>query len=849
MLDRGNERQRQQRLYDDLRKKLLDLSRRNPMLNYKHRAGSRRQLRIVHTNLESAFEELTIKQRELPFAPLPELDDIPEDELTDTFKAALGYAKSTDLDYLTRLAALDAVARQDDNSLARLERWLRDRIREQLELPPRPSRQEFNLVEHARKKGIDPSYELSAMLPTDASIVRRLQSMFFADELNSRLARITADARLSEQETGLSTLFLAFGFLRWYESNDSDVANFAPLLLLPVQISKRVQGRRAVYSIKAASETPEINLSLRELMLRNSPDVTRHFPDFDDEADGIESYFNKVRSAIEGLTRWQIERNLTLGHFAFGRLAMYEDLSADNWAEPPVDHPLLESLLRGSEAESSGDLHFASDYDLDDEVIENVAPILINDADASQHSAIVDVMNGKNLVIEGPPGTGKSQTITNIIANALYAGQTVLFLADKLAALEVVKDRLDAAGLGEFCLELHSDKAHPKPIVESLKQRYDLAQYAGGEPNWREELQRLRSARARVRAYLSALHGRDHHDDRTPFDLMWATIAARRELTKEFEAVRRINLDSILSKGWQEIDHSKDVLRLYAQVVRDYGERHGAFANATWSKAGFAALIDDDPDLIADNIRDTYESGRALTELLAANSSTIGPDLPQSPRAIQAWAESISRLPAIPEDYFLPQLSTFPLTEIEAAAKLAAERMELVTHPIAHIPSDNVEAISKLARQIEQAALMDLSPAEIVDRAARMGRRQQTLIECLNVFSQLISAFRPSSDPNIATAREMASIVKFASTIPSELDSYLWFDGVEFEALLADGARRQLKSLGSGPDFESPISSPFREEMATLGRPADRRGSKLGHGAPSHRDDPHWQTPTCETRN
>jgi hypothetical protein len=84
--------------------------------------------------------------------------------------------------------------------------------------------------------------------------------MFFADELDSRLARIVADARLSEQETGLSTLFLAFVFLRWYESNDSDVANFAPLLLLPVQISKRRQGRRAVYSIKAASETPEINL-------------------------------------------------------------------------------------------------------------------------------------------------------------------------------------------------------------------------------------------------------------------------------------------------------------------------------------------------------------------------------------------------------------------------------------------------------------------------------------------------------------------------------------------------------------------------------------------------------------
>jgi hypothetical protein len=427
LLDRGNEGQRHQRLYEDLRKKLLDLSRRNPMLNYKHRAGSRRQLRIVDTNLESAFAELALNQRELPFAALPEPDDIPEDELTDTFKAALGHAKSTDLDYLTRLAALDSVARQDDTSLARLERWLRDRVREQLEIPARPNRQEFNLVDHARKKNIDPSYELSSTPPADARIVRRLQSMFFADELDSRMARIAADARLSEQETGLSTLFIAFGFLLWYSSNDSDVANFAPLLLLPVQISKRLQGRRAVYSIKAASETPEINLSLRELLLREPPDVSRHLPDFDDETDGIESYFDKVRSALDGLNLWRIERNLTIGHFAFGRLAMYEDLSPENWPEPPVDHPLLQSLLHGSEHESAGGLHFATDYDLDDEAIENTAPILINDADASQHSAIVDVMNGKNLVIEGPPGTGKSQTITNIIANALYAGQTCCF--------------------------------------------------------------------------------------------------------------------------------------------------------------------------------------------------------------------------------------------------------------------------------------------------------------------------------------------------------------------------------------------------------------------------------------
>ena len=94
------------------------------------------------------------------------------------------------------------------------------------------------------------------------------------------------------------------------------------------------------------------------------------------------------------------------------------------------------------------------------------------DEKPSQHSALVDVMKGKNLVVQGPPGTGKSQTITNIIANALAAGKRVLFLAEKQAALEVVKRRLDWAGLGDFCLELHSDKSSPKSVISSIQARY-----------------------------------------------------------------------------------------------------------------------------------------------------------------------------------------------------------------------------------------------------------------------------------------------------------------------------------------------------------------------------------------
>jgi hypothetical protein len=243
------------------------------MLNYKHRAGSKRQIRIVDTGLEATYSVLVQGEKSLSIDPLPEPDDIPEDERTETFLAALGQAKTADLEYLVKLEGLDAVARQDENSLAELERWLRDRVRDLLGLPPRQNRQQLNLNEHARKHGIDPSYEL----PENSTEKKNpcLRTLYFADELEARLARITADARLAEQETGLSTLFLAFGFLRWYESNGSEVSNFAPLLLLPVEIHKRIEHRRAVYKLKAAAEAAEINLSLRELLKRNSPDFPR----------------------------------------------------------------------------------------------------------------------------------------------------------------------------------------------------------------------------------------------------------------------------------------------------------------------------------------------------------------------------------------------------------------------------------------------------------------------------------------------------------------------------------------------------------------------------------------------
>ena len=323
-------------------------------------------------------------------------------------------------------------------------------------------------VDYARLHGIDPSLDLDPA--SDGKDDPVLQSLKFPDELEVVVEKISADARLAEQEMGLSTLFLAFGFLEWYESDTSDKGAFAPLLLLPVQIDRQKSKGKPIYSLSVREGGAEANLSLQKLLETN---FGRKLPDFaaddEDTPGSIEAYVEQVKAAIDGLKRWQVRRWLVLGHFSFGRFAMYSDLEPQKWGDP-VARDLVGSILRGTERKTDSDSlpGVPDDYPIDEPEIERIASFLIQDADASQHSALVDVMKGSNLVVQGPPGTGKSQTITNIIANALAVGKRVLFLAEKQAALEVVKRRLDRAKLGDFCLELHSDKVSPKTVVASL---------------------------------------------------------------------------------------------------------------------------------------------------------------------------------------------------------------------------------------------------------------------------------------------------------------------------------------------------------------------------------------------
>ena len=568
-------------IYGDLRLRLLDLSRRNQLLNYGLSARSKRLLRIVDCSLEDAHRQLVGQESTLQIEPLPEPDTIPSEERTEEFRLALDRARATDIDYLATLDALEATSRDDDVAFERLERQLRDRVRNELGFPPRPSRSEINRNEHAREINIDPSFDLD---PSCSNGRGCLQTLVFPDELEAVMEKIVAGARLAEQELGLSTLFLAFGFLEWYDNDASDKKAYAPLLLLPVQIEKLRRRGKPVYSVTAREEAAEANLSLQKLLEQK---FSRALPDFDsdEEADtrSIETYLAKVKAAVEGLKRWQVRRWIVLGHFSFGRFAMYSDLEPQKWGEP-TGHPLVAPFLRGAEYKDE-ETWIAGDYEIDDPKIDSVAPFLIQDADASQHSAIVDVMKGANLVIQGPPGTGKSQTITNILANALVAGKRVLFLAEKQAALEVVKRRLDRAGLGDFCLELHSDKVAPKTVVASLASRYELGVGRSAsavhsiDPTWRK-------SREEIVSYVQALHQRAS-DGATPFSLIWQTLRGNSQNPDLASVLKQVNLPAELLQDSDGFSDVKDEVQIFADIAQTFADYFGHPALSPWSRIEF----------------------------------------------------------------------------------------------------------------------------------------------------------------------------------------------------------------------------------------------------------------------
>ena len=350
--------------------------------------------------------------------------------------------------------------------------------------------------------------EVGAERWTDAWLETRLGP----DALAKKLLKIAGEARTAEEEQGVNILYLALGFLTWFEDKASAVPREAPLVLLPVELVRNQ--RTSTYDLRLRDEELLTNLPLQQ---RLKDDFGIALPPIEMGEDWRPSdYHAQVEAIVAGRPRWRVDRDAQqLGFFSFSKLLMYLDLALDAWPDGALEaHGLTRGLLyEGFDAEPP---LFGPEDRLDD-VLPPERMFHVVDADASQAKVIEEVRAGRNLVVQGPPGTGKSQTIANIVAAAAKEGKTVLFVAEKMAALSVVHDRLVKVGLGDVCLELHSRTASKKAVLGELARTLNAA---GAAPAMPAAPTALRESRDRLNAVADALHAAIGDTGETPFSAL-----------------------------------------------------------------------------------------------------------------------------------------------------------------------------------------------------------------------------------------------------------------------------------------------------------------------------------------
>ncbi|CAA0096403.1 RecBCD enzyme subunit RecD [BD1-7 clade bacterium] len=407
-----------------------------------------------------------------------------------------------------------------------------------------------------------------------------LQTLVFEPALNVKLQKLSREAKTAIDETGNNILFLCLGFLEWSDVAKGGNKRYAPLYMVPVEITKDVNNGVSVFRLAFTGEDILPNLTLREKLKRDFGIILPDVVDADDEDRLLspEQYFDAVNALLArksndpNIKEWRVRRFGTLATLSLGKLLMYLDLDPARWPDngkallehEVVSHFFHDGAKRVDGQSSSGAGH--ADYVLDDveDIHENFP--MIEDADSSQMSALIDILKGNSMVVEGPPGTGKSQTITNLLAAAMAQSKTVLFVAEKQAALDVVKRRMDKAGLGDFCLDLHSDKAQKRLVLDSFNERMlNQRGHAHSVDEYDRQVQRYERARQQLQDYVQMINDEWKATGMTLHEILAAA-------TRYGEAVSPIVYSDVAPEGISGVSFSKVLLDEALEKLESYYE-------------------------------------------------------------------------------------------------------------------------------------------------------------------------------------------------------------------------------------------------------------------------------------
>jgi very-short-patch-repair endonuclease len=452
-----------QRRIEEWKRKLVDLSRRNRLLFF--RPSRATTLQITEPLSGELFDAFVLHEREWQFwAPVPKEWD-------------------------------QGGNRADPSSVGLFRTEEGESDGEQDGRPPRPRRDFFEIAVRP-VRGHD---ELATHVGDPVELVRVLKN------LHRR-------SRTDFEERGVRILYVTFGMLEWRDIERSEAAR-SPLLLVPAELVR--ESAQEPFTLRPVEEEAVLNPAL-DVNLRNDFRIELPAVPGDWDAASLQSYLDSIRELVKG-QKWSVALESWIGLFSFHKLVIYRDLSTNG--DSIRGHRLVRALAGEPLAEDAGAADGPPTPEDLDRRLDPKSSFLVVDADSSQLACIECVKRGTSLVLHGPPGTGKSQTITNVIAESVAAGRTVLFVSEKMAALEVVYKRLREAHLGDFCLELHSHRANKREVVRELHRCLE-ERLEPGRALSAQEMETLVRRRQQLCDYVHALHVLRHPLESAVFDVL-----------------------------------------------------------------------------------------------------------------------------------------------------------------------------------------------------------------------------------------------------------------------------------------------------------------------------------------
>ena len=666
------------RQIDVLRQSLLDLTMRNQLLNFRPRTMT---VEVKDVELAEIYDRLVLKKTKrklLQFIPRGEtsLSGAKQEEETHFEQKEIGIVESANAEAefdgesefnvakgttISDSSLTDEDVFDDDKALRahRVEENLSEDVSTDISgdahsdsdetisddlspefSQPTTSTEELN-GEHTSLLWDSPSLDQET-LEKNKEIL--LSTDLTPSELQRRLFYINQRARSVMEEQGYNILYLAMGFLKWKEENGVNGFREAPLLLIPVELErKRVKGS---FKLRWTGEDIITNISLQAKLVDNGVEI----PEFEmpRTQEGVDEYLDKVRESISYEKGWEVIPKVFLGFFSFTKFVMYKDLDPVSWPEdmPLEENPLIKVIFDPSEEElGAGFREDQVDVKLSSEKVYHVL-----DADSSQISVIEDVKNGRDLVVEGPPGTGKSQTIVNLIAELLARGNTVLFVSEKMAALEVVKGRLDSVGLGEFCLELHSKKSNKKDVLEKLESV--LRNPKPSELMLEEDLSTIEELKSDLNQYVTLIHSPYGEIRWTPYQFFGVKEKSLDHFEKSGNKMPRFTMEngeSCTLREWQRtLNKFKELGELYKLVK--------PVAYNPWNLSQPDPILPAEEEEIEKLLSDTIETLNNIEQMAQKLSKISGIKIPVTLEEMEhliAAVEIISSFPSLERDILL----------------------------------------------------------------------------------------------------------------------------------------------------------------------------------------------------